>query len=146
MSRKYLIETYGCQMNYHDSEQMAGLLEAAGYDRTDDDRDADVVVINTCSVREHAEEKLYTRLGEWRELASERGTSPIIAVTGCVAQQEGERLLRRDSSIDVILGTQSLKSLPRFWTPAGMPATWVQRPRLPCSLRCTRSSMGWPRD
>ena len=76
VSRKYLIETYGCQMNYHDSEQMAGLLEAAGYDRTDDDRDADVVVINTCSVREHAEEKLYTRLGELRVLGEETGRDP----------------------------------------------------------------------
>ena len=114
MRGKYFLETYGCQMNYHDSERLSGLLEAEGYERTADERAADVAVINTCSVRERAEEKLYTRLGEWRELAAERGTSPIIAVTGCVAQQEGESLLRRDSSIDVILGTQSLKSLPRL--------------------------------
>jgi tRNA-2-methylthio-N6-dimethylallyladenosine synthase len=109
---KYFLETYGCQMNYHDSERLAGLLEADGLVRTLDERAADVVVINTCSVRERAEEKLYTRLGEWRELAADQLTPPIIAVTGCVAQQEGERLLRRDSSIDVIVGTQSLKSLP----------------------------------
>ena len=63
---KYFIETYGCQMNVHDSERMAGLLEQAGYDPADTDRDADVVVVNTCSVRERAEEKLYTRLGELR--------------------------------------------------------------------------------
>ena len=69
MARKYLIETFGCQMNVHDSERMAGLLEQAGYEATDDAADADVVVINTCSVRERAEEKLYTRLGELRELA-----------------------------------------------------------------------------
>ena len=114
MSGKYFLETYGCQMNYHDSERLSGLLEAAGYERTTDERAADVAVINTCSVRERAEEKLYTRLGEWREVAAERETPPIVAVTGCVAQQEGEQLLRRDSSIDVILGTQSLKSLPRL--------------------------------
>ena len=114
MAGKYFLETYGCQMNYHDSERLSGLLEAAGYERTSEEREADVAVINTCSVRERAEEKLYTRLGEWRELAAERGTPPVIAVTGCVAQQEGEQLLRRDSSIDVILGTQSLKSLPRL--------------------------------
>ena len=66
MARKYLIETYGCQMNVHDSERMAGLLEQAGYEPTADDRDADVIVINTCSVRERAEEKLFTRLGEIR--------------------------------------------------------------------------------
>ena len=66
MSRKYLIETYGCQMNVHDSERMAGLLEGAGFEATSDERDADVIVINTCSVRERAEEKLFTRLGELR--------------------------------------------------------------------------------
>ena len=93
MSRKYLIETFGCQMNYHDSERMAGLLEAAGYERPPTTRDADVIVINTCSVREQAEEKLYTRLGEFRELGREHGHDPIVAVAGCVAQQEGAALL-----------------------------------------------------
>ena len=63
MARKYLIETFGCQMNFHDSERMASLLEQAGYEATDQASDADLVVINTCSVREHAEDKLYTRLG-----------------------------------------------------------------------------------
>ena len=112
MSRKYFIETYGCQMNYHDSEQMSGLLESAGYDRTDDDRDADVVVINTCSVREHAEAKLYTRLGELRVLGHETGRDPVVAVTGCVAQQEGEALLRRSPLVDVIVGTRRVRMLP----------------------------------
>lgn len=112
MSRKYLIETYGCQMNYHDSEQMAGLLESAGYDRADDVTDADVVVVNTCSVREHAEDKLYTRLGELRVLAQESGRDQIIAVAGCVAQQEGEALLKRSSLIDVIVGTRRVRMLP----------------------------------
>ena len=101
-------------MNYHDSERIAGLLERDGLLPAASDRDADVVVVNTCSVRERAEEKLYTRLGELREMAAERGAAPIVAVTGCVAQQEGERLLRRDTSIDVIAGTQSLKHLPRM--------------------------------
>ena len=64
---KYLIETHGCQMNAHDSERMAGLLEQAGYEPASDDSDADVIVINTCSVRERAEEKLFTRLGEIRQ-------------------------------------------------------------------------------
>jgi len=111
---KYLIETYGCQMNEHDSERMAGLLEQAGYDRTDDDVDADVIVINTCSVREKAEEKLYTRLGEIRMRGDETGGRPIVAVAGCVAQQEGESLLRRTNGgvIDVLVGTQALKKLP----------------------------------
>ena len=112
MSRKYFIETYGCQMNYHDSEQMAGLLEAAGYDRTTDDGDAEIVVINTCSVREHAEAKLYTRLGELRVQARETGRDPMVAVTGCVAQQEGESLLKRSAMVDVIVGTRRVRMLP----------------------------------
>ena len=64
---KYFIETYGCQMNVHDSERMAGLLEQAGYEAAASDEDADLLVLNTCSVRERAEEKLYTRLGEIRQ-------------------------------------------------------------------------------
>ena len=111
---KYLIETFGCQMNHHDSERIAGLLEEAGYMRTDDDRDADVIVINTCSVREKAEEKLYTRLGEIRVLGEQSGARPIVAVAGCVAQQEGEKLLSKTNGqvIDVLIGTQSIKRLP----------------------------------
>ena len=79
---KYLIETHGCQMNVHDSERMAGLLEQAGYEPAADDTDADVIVINTCSVRERAEEKLFTRLGEIRQQGLERGTRPVVAVAG----------------------------------------------------------------
>jgi tRNA-2-methylthio-N6-dimethylallyladenosine synthase len=114
MAKKYLIETFGCQMNVHDSERMAGLLDQAGYESTADDRDADVIVINTCSVREHAEEKLYTRLGELRVLHEETGRRPIVAVAGCVAQQEGSSLLKKSNGrmIDVIVGTQRLKMLP----------------------------------
>ncbi len=114
MSKKYLIETFGCQMNVHDSERMAGLLEEAGYEATSDDRDADVLVINTCSVREHAEEKLYTRLGELRVMKQETGHQPLVAVAGCVAQQEGAALLKNANGhmIDVIVGTQRTKLLP----------------------------------
>ena len=110
MARSYFIETFGCQMNYHDAERAAGLLEAEGYTPAAAASEADVVVINTCSVRERAEEKLYTRLGELREHTREQ----LVAVMGCVAQQEGESLLKRDSSIDVIVGTQSLRQLPRL--------------------------------
>src|SRR4051812_9410988 len=113
MARTYLIETYGCQMNVHDSERIAGLLEQAGFEPASDAVDADVVVINTCSVRERAEEKLYTRLGELRQLASEQGHDPIVAVAGCVAQQEGETILKRAPGVaDVIVGTQALRRLP----------------------------------
>jgi tRNA-2-methylthio-N6-dimethylallyladenosine synthase len=113
MARKYLIETFGCQMNVHDSERMAGLLEQAGYEATEDAGDADVVVINTCSVREHAEDKLYTRLGELRQMALEGGHDPVVAVAGCVAQQEGDALLKRSPGVaDVIVGTQAIRRLP----------------------------------
>src|SRR5688572_13257946 len=113
MARKYLIETFGCQMNVHDSERMAGLLEQAGFEATDEAQDADVVVINTCSVRERAEDKLYTRLGELRQLAVEQGHNPIVAVAGCVAQQEGEAIARHaPRAAVVIVGTQAIRRLP----------------------------------
>jgi len=113
VARKYLIETFGCQMNVHDSERMAGLLEQAGFESTDDAGDADVVVINTCSVRERAEGQLYTRLGELRQLAFNGGRQPIVAVAGCVAQQEGEAILKRAPGVtDVIVGTQAIRRLP----------------------------------
>jgi tRNA-2-methylthio-N6-dimethylallyladenosine synthase len=113
VARKYLIETFGCQMNAHDSERMAGLLEQAGYEPTLDSFDADVVVINTCSVRERAEEKLFTRLGELRQMANDSGHDPIVAVAGCVAQQEGTAMLKRAPGvIDVIVGTQAIRRLP----------------------------------
>jgi tRNA-2-methylthio-N6-dimethylallyladenosine synthase len=120
MARKYLIETFGCQMNVHDSERMAGLLEQAGYEAADDAADADVVVINTCSVRERAEEKLYTRLGELREMTRETGHDPVVAVAGCVAQQDGERIAARSAGVaDIIVGTQAIRRLPMLVEQAG---------------------------
>jgi tRNA-2-methylthio-N6-dimethylallyladenosine synthase len=109
---KYFIETYGCQMNVHDSERMAGLLESSGYERAAGEADADVVVINTCSVREKAEDKLYARLADLKGLERATGHAPLVAVAGCVAQQEGARLLERSGLIDVIVGTQRVKMLP----------------------------------
>ena len=92
---------------------MAGLLEQAGFEATDEAADADLVVINTCSVRERAEEKLYTRLGELRRLALDHGHDPIVAVAGCVAQQEGGAILERSPGVaDVILGTRAIRRLP----------------------------------
>lgn len=119
---KYFIETYGCQMNVHDSERMAGLLEQAGYERAASDVDADLVVINTCSVREKAEDKLYARLGDLKGIGRERGRTPIVAVTGCVAQQEGDKLLRRSDLIDVVAGTQRVKMLPMLVAQAAQAA------------------------
>ena len=105
-----MVETFGCQMNFHDSERMAGLLEQAGYERAETAADADVVVLNTCSVRERAEHKLFSRLGELR--AGRPSGDQILAVTGCVAQQEGEQLFRRAGQADVVVGTQAIRQLP----------------------------------
>lgn len=132
--RKYLIETFGCQMNYHDTERMAGLLEEAGYESTSTTMDADVVVINTCSVREKAEDKLYHRLDELNYQAQVRGARPLIAVAGCVAQQEGEKLLTLGRPIDVIVGTQSVKLLPELIERARVSGTAEQTAnRLPAA-------------
>jgi tRNA-2-methylthio-N6-dimethylallyladenosine synthase len=114
MARKYLIETFGCQMNVHDSERMAGLLEAAGYEPASEVDDADLVVLNTCSVREKAEEKVFSRVGELRFGAAATGRDPMVAVTGCLAQQEGADLFRRSSFIDVVVGTQAERRLPQL--------------------------------
>jgi tRNA-2-methylthio-N6-dimethylallyladenosine synthase len=111
---RYFIETFGCQMNYHDSERLAGLLEREGYERAADQADASLLVVNTCSVREKAEDKLYTELGRFRERTAGRANRPIVAVTGCVAQQEGTTLLKGGSGVDVVVGTQALKRLPEL--------------------------------
>jgi len=108
--RRYRIETFGCQMNFHDSERMAGLLEQAGYESADSQDEADLIVVNTCSVRELAEEKLFSRLGKLRKNDPEGRQT--VAVTGCVAQQEGKEILRRAPNVDVVVGTQALQQLP----------------------------------
>lgn len=127
MASKFVVETFGCQMNYHDAERITGLLEADGYQPGTDETDADLVVLNTCSVREKAVDKLRSRLGEIRESARERGVEPpMIAVTGCVAQQEGDKLLAGGSSIDVVVGTQAVKQLPRLLAEA----TESKKPRV----------------
>ena len=111
MARKACIETFGCQMNVHDSERLAGLLEQSGYELTTDVDDADLIVVNTCSVRERAEDKLFNRLAS---IAAGRPpeTQPLVAVTGCVAQQEGENIFSRAPGVNVVVGTQALRNLP----------------------------------
>jgi tRNA-2-methylthio-N6-dimethylallyladenosine synthase len=99
-------------MNVHDSERLAGLLDQAGYEPVAAPTEADLVVINTCSVRERAEVRLYTELG--MVPANTAGKRPIVAVTGCVAQQEGSALLERGSRVDLVVGTQALTRLPEM--------------------------------
>ncbi|HLU60410.1 MAG TPA: tRNA (N6-isopentenyl adenosine(37)-C2)-methylthiotransferase MiaB [Pseudonocardia sp.] len=110
MTRSYTIRTYGCQMNVHDSERMAGLLEAAGYERSDSD-DADVVVFNTCAVRENADNRLYGNLGHLRPVKAARPDMQI-AVGGCLAQKDRETIVRKAPWVDVVFGTHNVHALP----------------------------------
>jgi tRNA-2-methylthio-N6-dimethylallyladenosine synthase len=109
--RTYQVRTYGCQMNVHDSERLAGLLEAAGYRRAPEGADADVVVFNTCAVRENADNKLY---GNLSHLVPRKQADPDmqIAVGGCLAQKDREQLLRKAPFVDVVFGTHNIGSLP----------------------------------
>jgi tRNA-2-methylthio-N6-dimethylallyladenosine synthase len=109
MKRLYL-QTYGCQMNQYDSERIARLMNQAGYLATERPEDADLILLNTCSVREKAEQKVYSALGRWREL-KEKNPGLILGVGGCVAQQEGETLLRRAPYLDLVFGTQNIHKL-----------------------------------
>ncbi len=104
--KKVYLETFGCQMNVSDSERVLASLETDGYEVTSDETSADVVLINTCSVREKAEHKLYTRVGEIR--TSRPDSKPVIGVMGCVAQLEGETLFKRSPGIDFVLGTKAV--------------------------------------
>jgi tRNA-2-methylthio-N6-dimethylallyladenosine synthase len=109
--RTYQVRTYGCQMNVHDSERLAGLLEAAGYRRAADGVDADVVVFNTCAVRENADNKLY---GNLSHLAPRKQADPEmqIAVGGCLAQKDRDSVLQKAPWVDVVFGTHNIGSLP----------------------------------
>jgi len=110
MKRLYL-QTYGCQMNQYDSDRIARLMRQQGYAATDSPEDADLIILNTCSVRDKAEQKVYSALGRWREL-KERNPALVIGVGGCVAQQEGETLFRRAPYLDLVFGTQNIHKLP----------------------------------
>ena len=110
MARSYTVRTYGCQMNVHDSERMAGLLEAAGYVPATGD-EADVVVLNTCAVRENADNRLYGNLGHLRP-AKDAHPGMQIAVGGCLAQKDRSEIVRRAPWVDVVFGTHNVHALP----------------------------------
>ncbi len=114
MPRRYFIKTFGCQMNEYDSARMADVLcHGADYAVTDDPSEADVLLMNTCSVREKAQEKVFSLLGEWRKLKSER-PHVVIGVGGCVASQEGEAITERAPFVDLVFGPQTLHRLPEM--------------------------------
>ncbi len=119
MPALYAVRTYGCQMNVHDTEKVANLLHHAGFRPATDESEADLLLINTCSIREKAENRLYSDLGalrEWKAAVPGR----VLGVGGCVAQQEGDRVLRRFSHLDFVFGTHNLRLVPDMVEAAGL--------------------------
>src|SRR6187397_2788614 len=116
--RKHVfIRTYGCQMNVYDSDRMADVLRSLGYDLATAPEHADLVVLNTCHIREHASEKVYSELGRMRDLKVQRragGRDLTIAVAGCVAQAEGAEIARRQPAVDIVVGPQAYHRLPQL--------------------------------
>jgi tRNA-2-methylthio-N6-dimethylallyladenosine synthase len=108
---RFLIRTHGCQMNVHDSEKVANLLHHHGYRSAVELDDADLLILNTCSIREKAEHRLYSELGLLRSWKA-AGTGRVLGVAGCVAQQEGDRILRRFRQVDFVFGTHNLRFVP----------------------------------
>src|SRR6187549_3344547 len=115
--KRVFIRTYGCQMNVYDSDRMADVLRPLGYALAGGPEQADLVVLNTCHIREHASEKVYSELGRLRDLKLERradGRDLTIAVAGCVAQAEGEEIARRQPAVDIVVGPQAYHRLPQL--------------------------------
>ncbi len=112
--KRLYIKTYGCQMNVYDSERMADVLAPLGYGMTDEPAEADLVVLNTCHIREKATEKVYSELGQLKRLKQDRPGGMTIAVAGCVAQAEGEEIMRRQPAVDLVVGPQAYHQLPEL--------------------------------
>ena len=113
MRRKLFVKTYGCQMNVYDSERMSDMLAAVGYETVQAAEDADLVVLNTCHIREKAAEKVYSEVGRLRALKRQR-PGMLIAVAGCVAQAEGGEVIRRAPAVDIVVGPQAYHRLPEM--------------------------------
>ncbi len=112
--KRLYIKTYGCQMNVYDSERMADVLRPLGYGMTDDPEGADLVVLNTCHIREKATEKVYSELGQIKLMKEASEGRMTIAVAGCVAQAEGEQIMTRQPAVDLVVGPQAYHQLPEL--------------------------------
>jgi len=114
MTQKLYIQTNGCQMNEYDSDKMRDVLNAShGFELIDDPKQADVLLLNTCSIREKAQEKVFSALGKWRKIKDKR-PDVIIGVGGCVASQEGAAIQKRAPFVDIVFGPQTLHRLPQL--------------------------------
>src|ERR1700744_3424292 len=109
--KTFYIETFGCQMNAHDSEKVVGTLLQEGYRQVDEPADADLVLYNTCSIRDKAEQKVFHRLQQFKR---EHGKGKVFGVLGCVAQQEGERIFERAPHVSLVAGSASYTKLPQM--------------------------------
>ncbi len=115
MTKKLFIKTYGCQMNVYDSNRMQDLMNACGYDNVENENDANLVIINTCHIREKASEKLFSDLGRLQKIKDKKHQQKeemIVVVAGCVAQAEGEEIFKRSKTPDIIVGPESYQTLP----------------------------------
>ncbi len=113
-TKKVFIKTYGCQMNVYDSERMADVLAPIGYAPVQTPNEADLVILNTCHIREKAAEKVYSELGRIRQMKERNKPDMMVAVAGCVAQAEGEEIMRRAPVVDMVLGPQTYHKLPEM--------------------------------
>ncbi|MBS0236060.1 MAG: tRNA (N6-isopentenyl adenosine(37)-C2)-methylthiotransferase MiaB [Proteobacteria bacterium] len=128
MIKKLYTETYGCQMNVYDTQKMTALLKPHGFAPHDTYEDADVVILNTCNIREKAAEKMYCELGRIRDAKQRKkaiGEQMLIVVAGCVAQAEGEEIIKRASCVDIVVGPQSYHNLPELITKVRHERKWV---------------------
>ena len=112
-NQKYFIRTYGCQMNVHDSEEIASRLESLGFTSTDTLEDADIVILNTCAIRENAHDKLYGFLGRCKHEKEKNNKDLIIGICGCMAQEENvvEELMKKHPYVDIVFGTHNIHEL-----------------------------------
>jgi tRNA-2-methylthio-N6-dimethylallyladenosine synthase len=113
-TKRLYIKTYGCQMNVYDSERMKDVLAPLGYTSVNEPDDADLVLLNTCHIREKATEKVFSELGQIKKLKEASGGKMLIGVAGCVAQAEGEEIMRRQPAVDIVLGPQAYHKLPEM--------------------------------
>ena len=114
-NRKLYVKSFGCQMNVYDSHRMADIMAPAGFSETAQPDDADLIILNTCNIREKAADKIYSELGRMRDLKNEaarQGRQVTVAVAGCVAQAEGDEIVRRAPTVDVVVGSQNYHRLP----------------------------------
>ena len=123
-SKKNLyIKTYGCQMNVYDSLKMENLLKPHGFSLIQDEKNADLIILNTCHIREKASEKVYSELGKIKK--NNLGVKPTVVVAGCTAQAEGEQIFKRAKNVDIVVGPQSYHNLPKLLEKVKRQEKWV---------------------